>query len=139
MQTVKTVLAGHKVSEIMRKDLDPVPAALTLQDLVDHHILGAGKRYFIVEGERGRGGLVTVAALKEVPRPAWPATRVDQVMIPQDRLISIPPDEEIWAALEEMGRDGVNQLPVVENGGIVGIVSREDVLQYLTLWRAFGR
>jgi len=37
-----------------------------------------------------------------------------------------------------MGRDGVNQLPVVDGSGIVGILSREDILHYLTVLRAFA-
>ena len=139
MQTLKSVLAGHMVSEIMRRDLETVPSATTIQELVDHHILTAGKRCFIVEGDGGRAGMVTVSTLKEVPRSEWSSTSVGQVMIPPEKLISIGPNAEVWAALEEMGRDGVNQLPVVQDGGIVGLVSREDVLQYLTLWQVFGR
>ena len=139
MQTLKSVLAGHTVSEIMRRDLETVPAVTTIQELVDHHILTAGKRCFIVEGDGGRAGMVTVSTLKEVPRSEWSSTSVGQVMIPPEKLISIGPNAEVWAALEEMGRDGVNQLPVVQDGGIVGLVSREDVLQYLTLWQVFGR
>ena len=139
MQTLRTVLAGHTVAEIMRRDLPTVPGVTTIQELVDHHILAGGRRSFIVRCEDGRAGLVTTSTLKEVPRPEWPSTRVEEVMIPHGKLISIPPSAEVWTALEEMGRDGVNQLPVVENGGIVGLVSREDVLQYLTLWQAFGQ
>jgi CBS domain-containing protein len=44
----------------------------------------------------------------------------------------------LWSALEKMGRDGVNQLPVFEGNGIVGILSREDVLHYLSALQAFA-
>ena len=30
-----------------------------------------------------------------------------------------------------MGRDGVNQLPVMEDGNMVGMLSRDDVVDYL--------
>lgn len=139
MQLIKKVLAGHTVSEIMRRDFQSVPGATTLQDLVDHHILGAGRRSFVVEGGNGLGGLVTLSAITAVPRSAWPGTTVNQVMIPPEQLVSVEPNVEAWEALEKMGRDGVNQLPVVLNGDIVGVVSRDDVLHYLSLRQAFSR
>jgi predicted transcriptional regulator len=36
-----------------------------------------------------------------------------------------------------MGRDGVNQLPVVDGNGIVGMLSREDILHYLSVLQTF--
>ena len=140
MQLVKKALAGHKVSEIMRRDFDGVPGATTLQELVDQHVLGAGRRSFVVDNNgSGHAGLVTLSAITAVPRSAWPSTTVNQVMIPPDRLVSVPPNTEAWEALEKMGRDGVNQLPVVLDGGIVGMVSRDDVLHYLSLRQAFSK
>jgi CBS domain-containing protein len=41
------------------------------------------------------------------------------------------PETELMKAMEEMDRDGVNQLPVMENGELVGMLSREDVISYL--------
>jgi CBS domain-containing protein len=36
-------------------------------------------------------------------------------------------------ALEQMGTDGVNQMPVIENGQIEGMLSRVDIINYLRL------
>ena len=41
------------------------------------------------------------------------------------------PDTGLWEALEEMDRDGVNQLPVMTDGQIQGMLSREDIISYL--------
>jgi len=37
----------------------------------------------------------------------------DQAMIPLDKLSRIDPNAELWTAMEKMGRDGVNQMPVM--------------------------
>ena len=50
-------------------------------------------------------------------------------MIPAEQMKRVRPDAELWAALEEMDRDGVNQLPVMMDGQIQGMLSREDVDQ----------
>ena len=60
-------------------------------------------------------------------------------MVPLTKLDATRPDAELWTALEKMGRDGVNQLPVVEGSGIVGILTREDVVHYMHVLQAFAR
>jgi CBS domain-containing protein len=52
-------------------------------------------------------------------------------MIPAAQLKKIAPNAEIWDAMEAMNRDGVNQLPVMSDGGIEGMLSREDIISYL--------
>jgi len=61
------------------------------------------------------------------------------VMKPLQRLACTRPDAELWSALEKMGRDGIKHLPVVEDQGIVGMLSREDIVHYLQVLRAFAR
>ena len=41
--------------------------------------------------------------------------------------ISVEPDQDIEEALQLMARHQVRRLPVVENGGLVGIVAQADV------------
>ena len=50
----------------------------------------------------------------------------------------IQPDQELWAAIEEMNHDGVNQLPVMTNGHIEGMLRREDLIGYLRNLQALG-
>jgi CBS domain-containing protein len=50
----------------------------------------------------------------------------------------VQPDAELWVALEEMDRDGVNQLPVMADGQIQGMLSREDVITYLRTLQELG-
>ena len=57
---VGDLLAGHKVSEVMSTHCASVPADLTLQDLVDEHILGSGQHCFLVNRGENTVGLMTV-------------------------------------------------------------------------------
>ena len=81
---------------------------------------------------------MTLNGIKEIPRSAWAQTPVSQIMVPLQRLDTIPPNAQLWSALEKMGRDGVNQLPVVEGNGIVGMLSRDDLVHYLGRLRSFA-
>ena len=130
-QVVKGLLVGHKVAEVMNREFEPVSPDVTLQELVDREVLAHGRRCFVVQGANGAAGLLALTDIKHIPRSAWAATRAGQAMIPQEKLISIDADAEVWNALEKMGRDGVNQLPVLKDGRIVGLLSRDDLLHYL--------
>jgi len=82
--------------------------------------------------------LMTLHRLKEVPRPEWATTTAAQVMLPLEGSRRIDPDTVLWAALREMDRDGVNQLPVSRDHQVVGMLSREDVITFLSTLHELG-
>jgi Zn-dependent protease/CBS domain-containing protein len=132
------ILAGHKVSQAMNRQYTAIPADTSLQRLVDDHILAGGRRSFVVKRSDAVIGLLTIHHLKEIPRSGWPTMTAAQAMIPAEQMKRVRPDAELWAALEEMDRDGVNQLPVMVDGQIQGMLSREDVVSYLRTLRELG-
>ncbi len=136
--TVQGLLTGHTVSQVMSSHCASVPAEVTLQDLVDEHILGSGQHCFLVKRGDDAVGLMTLQRIKEVPRSEWGATRAGQVMLPVDKLESIDPDAGLWTALEKLDRDGVNQLPVTRDRHVVGMLSREDVISFLRTLQELG-
>ena len=71
---IQGLLTGHKVSQAMSTHCATVPADLTLQNLVDEHILGSGQRCFLVNRGDNTVGLMTLHRIKEVPRPEWATT-----------------------------------------------------------------
>jgi Zn-dependent protease len=137
-QLVHDRLAGHKVAQAMNRNYTAIPPDVTIQNLVDHHILDQGRRCFVVKQNDAVAGLLTLHHVKEIPRPEWPTTTVAQAMIPAVQIKSVPPEAELWAALAEMDRDGVNQLPVMTNGHVVGMLSREDVVSFMRTLREIG-
>lgn len=130
-QTLHDLLANHTVSDVMNRDYSIISAETTLQQLVDRHILGGGRRCFIVtQGER-IAGLLTLHHIKEIPRSDWPIVAAAQVMLPAAQMKRVQPDAELWTALEEMDADGVNQLPVMTDGQMLGLLSRDGIIGFL--------
>ncbi len=125
------LLSGHTVREIMNQDCTALAPSLTLEALVNDHILATGRRCFpVVEGDALQG-LLTIHNVKEVPREQWATTTVRAAMIPADKLKTVPPDQGLWPALQEMTAEGVNQLPVMENRRLVGVLARDNVLSFI--------
>lgn len=135
---LRTLIGNHKVVDAMTRDFPQVPGNLTLQELVDKHILREGRHEFVVNDASGRIGLVTLSTLQGVPREAWPTKTLSEVMVPLQKFDTTRPDAALWSALQKMGRNGVNELPVVDANGIVGMLSREDVLHYLRVLRSLA-
>jgi hypothetical protein len=130
-QALRGALAGHKVSQAMNPHYTSLAGDMTLHALMDEHILNSGRRSFIVERGNDVIGLLTLHQTKEVPRSEWPTKTVAQIMIPLHQVKRVQPDTELLEALEEMDRNGVNQLPVMTDGQIHGMLSREDIIAYL--------
>ncbi len=124
-------MAHRKVADAMNSNYSQIPAEATLQEVVDGQILAHGQRSLVVKSGGELIGLLTLHRIKEVPREQWPATSVGQAMIPRAEIKWIGPDAQLWGALKEMDTDGVNQLPVMSDGHVLGMLTREGVISFL--------
>jgi Zn-dependent protease/CBS domain-containing protein len=130
-QAISELLAGHKVSEVMSRDFTSISPDTPLQHLVDEEILGRGHRSFIVH-QNGEGpGFLTLDRIRNVPRQDWAIKTAGQAMTPFGKLNSARPDEDLVDALKEIQSDGDEELPVVEGNRIVGVISRDSLVQYI--------
>jgi predicted transcriptional regulator len=59
-------------------------------------------------------------------------------MIPLSRLHVVTPQQNLSDVLPLMAGRDVNQLPVVQNDALVGIVSRDAIVHYLEVRRSLG-
>lgn len=138
-QQIHELLAGQKVSQAMSRDFATIPENITLQNLLDEHIITSGRRSFIVERGEQMVGLLTIHQIRETPPEERAQTTVGQTMIPMDQIRKVTPATELVEAMNEMDQAGVNQMPVMSDGTIVGVLSREDLLSYLKTLRELDR
>jgi len=135
---LRNILGGHRVADAMRREFPQTTGQTTLQEVVDRSILPAGTRYAMVTSGGIPVGMLTLTGIGAVPHQAWPTTMAAEAMIPMQRLTTTQPNAVLWGALEKMGRNGVNQLPVMDASGIVGMLSREDIVHYLGALRSLA-
>ena len=134
-QIVGSLLAGHTASEAMNPHYVSAPPSTHLQDLVDRHLLGSGSRAVMITKDGQAIGMVTVHQIAGVPRDKWSTTTAADAMTPLARMKRIRPTTGLWEAIRKMDHDGVNQLPVTEDGRILGVLTRADVIGYLRTLR----
>jgi len=124
-------LRGLHVRDVMSRDYLVVDAYSNLQTFAEDHLMRTGRRFFVVTLNGQPEGIITPAAIAAVPRARWPYTTVADVMQPLDRVRTVRADTPITDALELMGSQDLNQLPVVADGSLIGVISRAHVLQLI--------
>jgi Zn-dependent protease/predicted transcriptional regulator len=124
-------LRGVRVADVMSRDCPTVDAHSNLQTFVEEHLARTGRRCFAVTFNGHTEGLITPSEIVGVPRARWPYTTVADVMRPLAQVRTVGPNAAVSEALEVMAREDLNQLPVLADGELAGIISRGNVLQLL--------
>jgi len=128
---ITAALRGVRVTEMMSRDCAIVSPRMSLQEFVNTYLLRAGERCFTVEDQGRFVGLITPRDVGNMPRDRWDKTTVREAMRPLKELHVITPDTPVLDALKLVTSKDVNQLPVVANGTLQGVVSRSQLLQLL--------
>jgi len=126
---VKSALEPLQVSDIMTGDLPVVGREISLEDYA-REVSGGHPAHLVVAGDQ-LVGLMTAEKLQAVPRDEWDATSVQAVMVPKERLQWAAPEEPALSLLERMQRIGLQQIPVISAGSVVGLVTRDSILRVL--------
>ena len=124
-------LTGVRVGDVMAQQFPIVDANANLQTFVQEHLLPTGHRCFVVSEQGRPAGIITPHEVKAIDRARWPYTTVGDVMRSLESLRTVGPDRPLAEALEMMGREDVNQMPVVQEGKLAGIISRAHILRVL--------
>jgi len=124
-------LARVKVKNIMSAPVCTADPNLSLMEAVENCFYKYKHGGFpIVEGER-LVGIITLEDVKKVPRERWNEVLVKEVMTPSEKILFIEPEDSAVEALVKMSKFGVGRLPVMEDGKLVGIVTRSDIIHAL--------
>jgi len=128
---LKHRLADHLVDEVMMHDYPTVNDNVSVSTLVNGLILPLGIRCLPVVADGRMVGLVTMHNINAFGPEDWPITTADDVMIPMDKVKTARPDEDLWEALSRMTAEGVNQLPVLDEDRVAGLLTRGNILTFL--------
>jgi len=127
---MKRSLTGVSVQNIMSRNVVTVPEDLTLASLVDDYFFKLRFTSFpVMSGEGDVKGLITIHAVKDVPRNSWGSTRISEVMLPISRSLLVSPYTDVFEALTQMASNGVGRLLVTTDSKLLGIISQRDIMR----------
>jgi Zn-dependent protease/predicted transcriptional regulator len=123
-------LEGLRVADIMTVELPTIGREISLEDYA-REIVRTGRRGHLVVAHEQLVGLMTGEALRSVPQADWDVTSVQAVMLPKEKLIWAAPEEPALSLLDRMRTVGMQQMPVIAGGNVVGIVTRDSIIRVL--------
>jgi len=122
-----------KVGDIMRPDPTAVLPDLAVADLIERYLLPSNRRAMPVAEDGRLAGIITLSDIRHVPPDERASTPVRAVMGGRSDLVTVKPSDSLTTALEALGRGDYEQLPVVDDGRLVGMLSRGDILRQIQL------
>ena len=135
---IRNTLSGLRAGDIMSPDVPTVARDISIEDYV-HEVLRTGRRCHVVTGNGMAVGLVTLHRVQMFPRDEWRNTSVQAAMVPQNSIHWVSPSEPVLGVLERMQTEDVNQMPVLEEGHIIGMIARDAILRVIQTRMQAGR
>ncbi len=126
---MKKMLSSIRVENIMSKNVVTVPVSINLDRLLEDYFFRFRFASFPVVEDDTLFGIVTFHDIKAIDRNRWGATTASEVMVKIGESLIIDKSSDLLAALSKLSSNPVGRVLVTENGKLVGIVSRKDILK----------
>ena len=134
----RETLRGFTASQAMTSDCPVVPPGATVNQLVQEYAFATGHGCFLVAEEGRLWGIVTLHNIKTVSQLDWNVTQVKEIMTPVDKLKVAYPDQDGLSILEQMDESTLNQMPVVSEGRVIGLIARDNLIRLLRIRSLLG-
>jgi len=130
--TLREHLTGVLVGQVMEKDIESVRPDTSIADLVQTIFIQKRKKAVPVADGENLVGVITISDIKGLPQEKWSVTPVVQIMH-RDPIHAAKPEDDLNTAMKLMAQYDLNQIPVLSQGKLVGMLTRADVINYLQL------
>jgi Zn-dependent protease/CBS domain-containing protein len=135
---MKRALSGMQVHQIMTVNVITADWLLPVDQLVQDYIYKHQFTNFPVFNRDELVGMVSLEGVKTIAKELWGFKQVRDIMTPMEQVICSRPIEDVSEALSRMMISGIGCMLVVENGHLMGIVSRSDILNLFKIKSDLG-
>ena len=125
------VMQAVRVDEVMTTQIDTVPAMMSLPALAQAFERTHHHGFPVLDD---KGDLYGIVSIQDLDR-ALAGNQIDQLTvgdITTNKLVTVYPDEPMWAALKRMAPRDLSRLPVVDRENprrLLGIIRRSDLVK----------
>lgn len=137
-QSAQQMVLEAKLGKVQVRDVArPVEVTVmpgtSVAELVEGYMLPRNLRAVPVTDNTRLVGIVTVGDVMRVPLERRAGTAVAEVMSGFEHLYTVTADSRALDAVELLEEHDLEQVPVLDNGQLVGMLSRADVMRQLQM------
>jgi len=118
------------VKQLMKKDAVTVDWLVTVNQFIDEHLLKHLFTEFPVFNREELVGMVTMTEVKAVPVKLRNFKQIRDIMVPLEQVDGLRPEDDVHGAFERMMEADVDCMPVIEDGRLVGVFLRREVVNF---------
>lgn len=135
---LRRTLEGVNVRQIMTENVVTVDWLISVSHLVHDYIYKYQFTNFPVFDREEFVGMVSLEEVKGVSKDLWDFKQVRDIMVPKEHVACLKPTDDATEALSRMTSSDIGRMPVVEEGRLVGIVSRRDIMNLFKIKSDLG-
>lgn len=135
---VGETLSGVTVGDIMTKSVLTVPPGITVEQLASDYFLVHRHGGYPVIRDGKILGMVTLQSVRAIPKDMRASTRVEEAMVHGEPMVTVKSTLSALDAMHKMARERVGRLLIVENGQVMGIVTRGDLMRTIQTRQELG-
>lgn len=128
--TITVLLEKFSVMDIMSKDVITVSPDITVDELSKFMFEKKHQGYPVVKGNSLKG-IVTFMDIRNIPPHERYGKIVSDIMT--RNIVSVSPHDTASDAFKAMNRSNIGRVLVLDNGELVGILSRSDLMRAMML------
>jgi Zn-dependent protease len=135
---IRQSLAGVQIRQVMKENVVSVDWLASLDELVRDYIYKYQFTEFPVLNRGELVGMVSLVQVKAVSKELWMFKQVRDIMRPIEQVPCLQPTDDATEAFRRMVSEDIGRMLVIEEGKLVGIVSRRDLLDLFKIRSDLG-
>lgn len=124
------------IREFMTQDVVSIERSISVENVIKEYFYKYKYNSFpVVQGEEVKG-IINVERLKDVEKDRRSQTPVGEVALPIEDKYKVEPKCKVKTAMDKIFSNDLGRVLVIEDGKLLGIISRTDILNYI---RVYGK
>jgi len=135
---LRRTLGGVQVRQIMTENVVTVDWLISVDRLVHDYVYKHQFTNFPVFNRDEFVGMVSLEEVKKISKDLWDFKQVRDIMVPVEQVACLKPTDDATEALSRMISSDIGRMPVIEDGRLVGIVTRGDIMNLFKIKSDLG-
>jgi Zn-dependent protease/predicted transcriptional regulator len=135
---LRRILSEVPASRVMSDGLVEIPDEMTIEQAVDDYFMSHDFNAFPVSDGDHTVAILTMNAVKAVPRDDWPTRTVGEVAKPLSETYTVSPSRPLDEVVGKLMSGDTRRVVVVDDGQVKGIITPRDLSRWLQRSQELG-